>query len=125
VIFSSNFRFMSNESGGLDFVCCSKQISAQITSRSLPLTTAREPKMETQRSLMLGTTSSGGNRIYDLPDCKVLTTTELVELTGISVNTLWRLRQMGEGPPRIKLTERIYGYPVGKLREWLAQRETA
>jgi predicted DNA-binding transcriptional regulator AlpA len=81
--------------------------------------------METQRSLMLGTTSSGAHRIYDLPDCKVLTTTELVELTGISVNTLWRLRQAGEGPPRIKLTERIYGYPVGKLREWLAQREVA
>jgi predicted DNA-binding transcriptional regulator AlpA len=65
------------------------------------------------------------NRFSDFPDVKVLTTAELVELTGLSLNTLNRLRQAGDGPPRIKLSDRCYGYPVGKLREWLAQREAA
>jgi predicted DNA-binding transcriptional regulator AlpA len=65
------------------------------------------------------------NEIRHFPDYKVLTTAELIELTGLSLNTLNRLRHEGKAPPRIKLSDRCYGYPVKGLREWLAQREAA
>jgi predicted DNA-binding transcriptional regulator AlpA len=57
-----------------------------------------------------------------LPDCAVLNIVQVINLTGLSRDTLVRLHRQNEGPPRVQLSERRYGYPFGALRAWLTQR---
>jgi hypothetical protein len=61
-------------------------------------------------------------RLSSMPDCAVLTETELAELTSLSPDTLRRLNKQKLGPPRTWLSERRFGYTVGKFRAWLDQR---
>jgi predicted DNA-binding transcriptional regulator AlpA len=57
-----------------------------------------------------------------LPDCAVLTIAQVINLTGLSRDTLVRLHRQNQGPPRVQLSERRYGYPFGALRAWLTER---
>jgi hypothetical protein len=41
---------------------------------------------------------------------------------GLDRSTVWRMRQRGEGPPRIQLSERRFGYSVLSVLQWLGSR---
>jgi predicted DNA-binding transcriptional regulator AlpA len=58
-----------------------------------------------------------------LPDRVVVTAAQACGILGISHDTLSRLHQRGEGPPRIKLSVRRIGYRVDGIRKWLSARE--
>jgi len=47
---------------------------------------------------------------------------QAAKIMGISVKTLRRMEQRGEGPPRIKLTSRIVGYRDSDLTAFLNSR---
>ena len=57
-----------------------------------------------------------------LPDWAVITDQQTIELLGLSLDTLRRLDRGRDGPPRVRLSSRRYGRPVGELRKWLRQR---
>jgi predicted DNA-binding transcriptional regulator AlpA len=57
-----------------------------------------------------------------LPDWAVLTDRQTSQLLGFSLDTLGRLDRAGDGPPRVRLSPRRHGRPVGELRKWLQQR---
>ena len=61
-------------------------------------------------------------RLTSLPDYAVLTEAETAELSSLSADSLKRLAKKKLGPPRVRLSDRRYGYPVGKFRAWLDQR---
>jgi hypothetical protein len=41
---------------------------------------------------------------------------------NMSAATEWRLARDGKGPPRIKLSDRRWGYPEDLFNEWLKSR---
>lgn len=57
-----------------------------------------------------------------LPDWAVLSDPQAAVLLGFSRDTLLRLDRAGDGPPRVKLSPRRHGRPVGGLRKWIQQR---
>ena len=57
-----------------------------------------------------------------LPDDSVLTESQTSELTGLSDDTLKRLHQRGEGPPRVQLSTRRHGYALRDIRRWLESK---
>lgn len=57
-----------------------------------------------------------------LPDYACLSKKDVLTLTGLSRFTLDRLNEQGHGPPRVWLSARRVGYPVGAFRDWLKQR---
>ena len=57
-----------------------------------------------------------------LPDWAVISDQRAAEILDLSLDTLWRLDRAGDGPPRVRLSPRRHGRPIGTLREWLAQR---
>jgi hypothetical protein len=57
-----------------------------------------------------------------LPDWAVLTDQQTTQLLGVSLDTLGRLDRAGDGPPRVKLSPRRHGRPVGGLRKWIQER---
>jgi predicted DNA-binding transcriptional regulator AlpA len=60
----------------------------------------------------------------DLPNWAVISDARALQLLGFSRDTLARLDKSGEGPPKVMLSPRRHGRPIGGLREWLAQRST-
>jgi predicted DNA-binding transcriptional regulator AlpA len=44
---------------------------------------------------------------------------ELVEQVGLSRATIYRLLRAGEGPPRVQLSARRFGYRVRDVERWL------
>jgi predicted DNA-binding transcriptional regulator AlpA len=62
--------------------------------------------------------------LSSLPDYAVLTKPQAITATSLSRFTLDRLHREGSGPPRVQLSTRRVGYPVGGLREWLKQRSS-
>ena len=54
-----------------------------------------------------------------LPDWAVLNDQQTVALLGFSIDTLNRLDRAGDEPPRVRLSPRRYGRPVGELRKWI------
>jgi predicted DNA-binding transcriptional regulator AlpA len=53
----------------------------------------------------------------------ILTPTEMRKRAGnMSAATEWRLAQKGDGPPRIKLSDKRWGYPEDLFNQWLASR---
>ena len=60
--------------------------------------------------------------LEELPDWCVLNTEQTSKATGLSKDTLRRLDERREGPPRTKLSARRFGYTVGNLRGWLQKR---
>ena len=59
----------------------------------------------------------------DLPDRVVVTKVQACKITSLSEDTLDRLYKRGEGPPRVKLSVRRIGYPMGGIRKWLRAQE--
>jgi predicted DNA-binding transcriptional regulator AlpA len=57
-----------------------------------------------------------------LPDWAVLSDRQTIVLLGFSLDTLSRLDRAGDGPPRVRLSPRRYGRPVGELRKWIQKR---
>jgi predicted DNA-binding transcriptional regulator AlpA len=53
---------------------------------------------------------------------KILPPKLMRETAGISPATEWRLNKQGLGPPRIKLSQRRWGYPETLFHEWLLSR---
>lgn len=53
---------------------------------------------------------------------RILPPKQMRELAGISQTTEWRLNKSGEGTPRIKLSQRRWGYPENLFNEWLRSR---
>jgi predicted DNA-binding transcriptional regulator AlpA len=41
---------------------------------------------------------------------------------GMSRMTEWRLHQRGEGPPRVRINGRDWGYPENLFEQWLISR---
>ena len=58
-----------------------------------------------------------------LPDQAILSDPQISALAGFSVCTLWRLRKLGEGPPRVQLSKRRHGSTWGAVKAWLKSRE--
>jgi predicted DNA-binding transcriptional regulator AlpA len=61
----------------------------------------------------------------ELPSWAVISDAQAVELLGFSRDTLARLDKSGDGPPKVILSPRRHGRPIGQLREWLARRTAA
>jgi len=55
--------------------------------------------------------------IYRLP--------AVLEVTGLSKATVYRLLERGEFPPRVKLSPRCVGWRVADVDAWLAERAAA
>ena len=60
-----------------------------------------------------------------LPDWAVLTDEQTSELLGVSQDTLRRLDRGRDGPPRVRLSPRRHGRPLGELRKWLQNRTSS
>jgi predicted DNA-binding transcriptional regulator AlpA len=52
----------------------------------------------------------------------VVSPKEAAEILDIHDRTLRRLDQKGEGPEKIKLSVRRYGYRISAIERWLAER---
>jgi hypothetical protein len=57
-----------------------------------------------------------------LPDWAVLTAQQTSGVLGLSLDTLRRLDRGRDGPPRVELSPRRHGRPVGELRKWIQKR---
>ena len=57
-----------------------------------------------------------------LPDWAVLTDQQTSGVLGLSLDTLRRLDWGRDGPPRVELSPRRHGRPVGELRKWIQKR---
>ena len=55
----------------------------------------------------------------------VLTRKDIAKALRISIRTLTRLQQDRKLPPRIKLTDRLYGYRRSAIEKYLATRTAA
>ncbi len=53
---------------------------------------------------------------------RVVSEAVAAEFVGLSVDTLRRTCQRGEGPPRLKLSPRRVGYRLRDLETWLNAR---
>ena len=69
--------------------------------------------------------SATNTNLLTLPDWAVLSDQQAAKVLGFSIDTLWRLDRAGDGPPRVRLSPRRHGRPIGSLREWLSQRAVA
>jgi prophage regulatory protein len=53
---------------------------------------------------------------------KILRTPEVIQLTGLSRVTLWRLEQKGQFPARRHLSENSVGWLDNEIYQWLDSR---
>jgi prophage regulatory protein len=53
---------------------------------------------------------------------KILKVKEVVQLTGLSRSTLWRLEQKGEFPKKIALSPNRVGWIEKEMLEWVNSR---
>jgi transposase-like protein len=62
----------------------------------------------------------------DLLHCGWYTTDELARLLGVDASTLrrWRTSQPPQGPPFVRLTNRVTMYSAPDVQAWLASRRT-
>lgn len=58
-----------------------------------------------------------------VPDRAIVADADFAALIGVSLATLWRLRERGELPPRVQLSERRYGTAWGEIKAWIKSRE--
>jgi hypothetical protein len=58
----------------------------------------------------------------ELPSWAVISDAQALKLLGLSKDTLARLDKSGDGPPKVLLSPRRHGRPIGGLRAWLAKR---
>jgi predicted DNA-binding transcriptional regulator AlpA len=59
---------------------------------------------------------------WNFPDHKLLSRAELARLLGVSLDTLDRMESRGEAPPRLRISPRRWGYPVGGIKRWQAAK---
>ena len=59
---------------------------------------------------------------WDFPDHKLVSRAELARLLGVSLDTLDRMESRGEAPPRLRISPRRWGYPVGGVKRWQAAK---
>jgi hypothetical protein len=64
--------------------------------------------------------------LADLPTSPLLTTEEVARLLRVDPSSVrrWRAEQPPQGPPFIRLSERVVLYDAGDLRVWLDERRT-
>jgi len=62
------------------------------------------------------------SQIDDLAANRVVSEAVAAEIVGVSVDTLRRACQRGEGPPRLRLSPRRVGYRLRDLDAWLNER---
>ena len=56
------------------------------------------------------------------PSRRILRLPEVLEMTGLSRTTVWRLERKGEFPRRVQLGPRAVGWQSSAVEEWLASR---
>ncbi|MEY8214747.1 MAG: AlpA family phage regulatory protein [Colwellia sp.] len=54
---------------------------------------------------------------------KVIRIKGLVEKTGLSSCTIWRLRKANKFPKSIQLSDRLIGWRESEINEWLANQK--
>jgi predicted DNA-binding transcriptional regulator AlpA len=54
----------------------------------------------------------------DLDQYKVLSLKQWIQLLGVSRSTALRILESGEGPPKIRLSERRFGIRLGDHIKW-------
>lgn len=59
-----------------------------------------------------------------MPD-RMLTTTEVQELTGLGRTTIWRLERDGDFPRRRQITPNRVGWLASEVDDWLQTRPVA
>jgi predicted DNA-binding transcriptional regulator AlpA len=55
---------------------------------------------------------------------RIRTRKQVAEILNISTRTLTRMESRGELPPRVRITERIFGYRDSDLNKWLEARKS-
>lgn len=56
--------------------------------------------------------------------CAILRVPRVVQMTGVSRSTLWRLEREGDFPARVRLTGRTIGWREADVRAWIETRES-
>lgn len=56
---------------------------------------------------------------------RIIRTPELLEITGLSRTTIWRLERQGRFPPRIQLGSHSVGWILDEVMSWVASRPLA
>ena len=57
-----------------------------------------------------------------MPQIAIYRLPAVVEITGLSKATIYRLIGRGDFPPRVQLSPRCVGWRVGDVDEWLEKR---
>ena len=55
----------------------------------------------------------------------VVSTSKAADRIGVSVRTLARMHERGKAPPRVKVSERIFGYRNSEILKFLEARTEA
>jgi predicted DNA-binding transcriptional regulator AlpA len=58
-------------------------------------------------------------------DRMLLTTKDLCGVLGLSKRTIERMAELGEGPPRLKLTQKRIAYRKADVENWINSRKPA
>src|SRR4029077_15757933 len=67
--------------------------------------------------------AKGGTMAIDhLDSIRVLTKKETLHATGLSEDTWDRLKERGETPPEMQLSERRFGYRLVDVKKWRDRR---
>lgn len=53
---------------------------------------------------------------------KILRTPDLLQITGLSRTTIWRLERAGDFPRRLRLGPNAVGWDAAEVEGWLASR---
>ena len=61
----------------------------------------------------------------NLPPVAIYRLPAVLEATGLSKATIYRLLERGEFPPRVKLSPRCVGWRAADVEAWLAERAAA
>jgi len=64
-------------------------------------------------------------RSDDLDAHRFLTEAATAHLLNVSTMTLIRMAKRGEGPPRLKLSDRMVRYRLADVEAWVRERERA
>ena len=60
-----------------------------------------------------------------MPQIAIYRLPVVLEVTGLSKATIYRLLERGEFPPRVQLSPRCVGWRVADIDAWLAARAVA
>ena len=61
----------------------------------------------------------------NLPPISIYRLPAVLQVTGLSKATIYRLLERGEFPPRVKLSPRCVGWRVADVDAWLDERAAA